>query len=591
MCGIAGDLNFRGRATPRSLGPLRHRGPDGSGEWISPSGHCWLGHTRLAIIELSPSGAQPMADPATGSVIVFNGEIYNHLEIRRELEASGPVEWRGGSDTETLLKAHAAWGLGALPKLKGMFAYAVFNPREGSLVLARDPFGIKPLYMGLDSQGLRFSSEWRSLGPVPPKLSPADLSSYLAWGAMGEGTPNGEGVRALGPGCAMEVGPSGEARAIRYWPPQSIPRACPADPVSSARSRVETAVRGHLLADVPVAVCLSGGVDSSIITAIAARELGSSLKTFTVGFSSREFDEAAIAGEVARTFGSSHTLVRLAEGEVLPLVFEAVSKLDLPSVDAINTYIVSKTIAGRGVKVALTGLGSDELFGGYPSFASVPRLGWVTHLPGFAKRFLALAGRRGARLAQMPKSVVDQALWRRRFWFDADLARAGLPPLAAEPWFVPAVEDDFAAISWAEIRGYMARMLLRDADQMSMACSLELRVPFLDLDLAEFALGLPARVKTGHGRQKGLLIEAFKDLLPRQVYDRPKMGFALPMDEWMRGPLKGFVDDGLKRLAEAGCLECAFIDSVRARFGARRVHWTRFWGLVVLGHYLARPQS
>lgn len=588
MCGIAGEFNFRGRATPRSLGPLRHRGPDGSGEWISPSGHCWLGHTRLAIIELSSSGAQPMADPATGNVVVFNGEIYNHLEIRRELEAAHPIQWRGGSDTETLLKAHGAWGLGALAKLKGMFAYAVFNSREGSLLLARDPFGIKPLYVDLDSQGVRFSSEWRFLGPAPPKLSAADLASYLAWGAIGEGTPGGQGVRALGPGCAMEVGPSGETRTSRYWPAPSIPRVCPEDPVRSTRSRIETAVREHLLADVPVAVCLSGGVDSSILTAIAARELGSSLKTFTVGFSSREFDETTIAGEVARAFGSSHTLVRLAESEVLPLVCEAVSKLDLPSVDAINTYIVSKTIAGHGVKVALTGLGSDELFGGYPSFTSVPRLGWITHLPGFAKRLLALAGARGARLAHMPRAVVDQALWRRRFWFDADLARAGLPPLAAEPWFVPAVEDDFAAISWAEIRGYMSRMLLRDADQMSMACSLELRIPFLDLDLAEFALGLPARVKTGYGRQKGLLIEAFKDLLPRQVYDRPKMGFALPMDEWMRGPLRGFVEDGLRRLAEEGCLKPAFIDSARARFEARRLHWTRLWALVVLGRYLAR---
>lgn len=447
MCGIAGDFKFLGRATPRSLGPLRHRGPDGSGEWISPSGNCWLGHTRLAIIELSPAGAQPMADPDTGDVIVFNGEIYNHLEIRRELEALGPVRWHGGSDTETLLKAHAAWGLAALPKLKGMFACAVHNSRDGSLLLARDSFGIKPLYVALDSHGVRFSSEWRFLGRIPTTLSPADISSYLAWGAVGEGPPGGDGVRALGAGCAMVVSGSGNARTTRFWPPPALRRICPADPVASVRSRIEAAVRGHLLADVPVAVCLSGGVDSSIITAIAARELGSSLKTFTVGFSSKVFDEAAIAGEVARTFGSTHTLVRLPEGEILPLVCEAVSKLDLPSVDAINTYIVAKTIAGHGVKVALTGLGSDELFGGYPSFTSVPRLGWITHLPGFAKCLLARLGARGARLAQMPGTVVDQALWRRRFWFDADLLRAGLPPLAPEPWFVPEMEDGFAAIS------------------------------------------------------------------------------------------------------------------------------------------------
>lgn len=591
MCGIAGEFSFTGKATARPLDSLRHRGPDGSGNWISPKGNCWLGHTRLAIMDPSPTGAQPMVDPENGNVVVFNGEIYNHFELRRELEMSHAIQWRGTSDTETLLKGYSVWGSQLPSKLRGMFAFAIFSPHRESLFLARDPFGIKPLYALLNANGIRFASEWRFPGLAPNTFSPSDLSSFLAWGATGEREPGADGVRAVGPGCSMEFDLSGQARASRYWPgPRIAPRGG-SDPVALVRAGVEKAVRENLLADVPVAVCLSGGIDSSVITAVAARALGGPLRTFSVGFADKEFDETAIAEEVSKAFGTTHTRLALTESEILPMVCEAVRKLDLPSVDAINSYIVCRAIAGHGVKVALSGLGSDEIFGGYPSFESGPRLGWVANLPAFAKGMLALLGRRGARLAQMPRGAVNQALWRRRFWFDADLKLAGLPPLEAEPWFTPEFPDDFAAISWAEMRGYMSRMLLRDADQMSMASSVELRVPFLDVDLVELVLGLPAKIKRGYGRPKGLLIEAFKDLLPRNVYDRPKMGFSLPMAEWIRGPLREFVAQGLEGLAEARCLEGRFVDSTRARFESGRLHWTRYWGLVVLGHYLSRDRT
>ncbi|HSP45932.1 MAG TPA: asparagine synthase (glutamine-hydrolyzing) [Chthoniobacterales bacterium] len=588
MCGIAVHFNSLGQAAPLDLNRIHHRGPDSRGEWHSPDGRCWLGATRLAIVDLSPRGAQPMMDPASGNVIVTNGEIYNHRAVREKLGRD--VDWSGTSDTETLLVGYARWGHDVVEYLKGMFAFAIHDFARNELFLARDRLGIKPLYYTADANGVRAASEVRVIAPESDSVRPEAVSAYLQWGACPEGELIYSGIHALPAGHAMTIASDGEIKTWRYWPSRSAFASPPENVISRLRGLIETAVEEHLLSDVPVASFLSGGIDSSIVTALAAQKLANKLQTYSVGFEVAEFDETAIAEEMARRYGTDHHRIQLSEEEVITFVTEAVGKLDLPSVDAINTYIVSRAVAGHGVKVALSGLGGDELFGGYPSFRDVPRLQLVAAFPSFLRRLIGLAGNLGERLADLPRNgdPGELAHWRRRFLTDESIRRAGLP-IAVEPADVSVtLPDDFARISWAELTGYMRRMLLRDADQMSMAVSLEMRVPFLDHELVEYVLGLPGAVQKRYSGVKGLLVESCRDLLPASVYDRPKAGFVLPMKHWMVGPLAPFVTEGLEETISRRLLPEVFVNEMRADFQRGHLHWTRLWSLVVLGHYAKR---
>ena len=586
MCGIAAHFSFIGQATPLDLQLIAHRGPDATGDWLSGDGRCWLGNNRLAILDLSPAGAQPMSDPTTGNVIVVNGEIYNHRAIRAEL-GSG-VNWRGTSDTETLLHGYARWGHKLLDRLKGMFAFVIYDHARQELFVARDRLGIKPLYYTWDEAGIRFASETRVLVSPASTVTPKSVAAYLRWGACPEDQLLFAGMRMVPTGYGMTISHTGKCDLWRYWPA----RKSFVSPAKSAprkvRALLETAVEEHLLSDVPVASFLSGGIDSSIVTALAAQKLERKLHTFSVGFDVTGFDESAIALQVAQRFGTDHHRLQLSEEEVLESVTEAVAKLDLPSVDATNTYVVSRAVARQGVKVALSGLGGDELFGGYPSFRDVPSLKLLAKVPRALRKLVG-----GDRLADLPNDTRagELAQWRRRFFTDQMLEKAGLPnekTLLECPVELP---DDFSRISWAELTGYMRQMLLRDSDQMSMAVSLELRVPFLDHELVEYSLGLPAVEKRRYGGTKGLLVEACRDLLPPAVYQRPKSGFALPMQTWMAGPLAAFVEDGLRETTAQRLLPEDFVADARVAFRNHRLHWTRLWSMVVLGHFVRRIQT
>lgn len=591
MCGIAIHFSLNGPATPLDLALIRHRGPDSSGGWTSPDGRCWLGSTRLAIIDLSPSGEQPMADPATGNVIVANGEIYNHPALRAQL---GPdISWKGTSDTETLLQGYARWGHEVLDRLKGMFAFAIYDAAREELFLARDRLGIKPLYYTLDASGLRAASEGRMLVvPGMSGITPQSISGYLQWGACPERNLLYPGLRSLPAGHAMTITRQGQIKTWRFWPVRKAFVSATDNVLRQVRDLIDSAVDEHLLADVPVASFLSGGIDSSIVTAVAAQKLEKKLQTFSVGFDLAEFDETEIAQEIAERYRTEHHRIQLSEEEVIHSVTEAVEKLDLPSVDAINTYIVSRAVAAHGVKVALSGLGGDELFGGYPSFRDVPRLKLIAGLPRPLRSILGNVAGLGDRLADLPAGTGagELARWRRRFFTDDMIRSAGLPAAPA-PFECPVeLPDDYARVSWAELTGYMRRMLLRDADQMSMAVSLELRVPFLDHELVEYVLGLPAAAKKRYPGTKGLLVEACRDLLPPSVYRRPKTGFVLPMKVWMLGPLASFVAEGLRETVSRHLLPEAFVNEISGAFQRGRLHWTRAWSIVVLGHFAKRSQ-
>ena len=579
-----------GRARPMDLESLRHRGPDAQGEWTSPDGKIWLGHTRLSIVDLSPTGAQPMPDPQTGNVIVFNGEIYNHAKLREEMRASD-IQWAGTSDTETLLVAYRLWGKDMLRRLKGMFGFVIYDAATHGLFVARGPIGIKPVYYVRSRGIIRFASEARAFfSETAPKYDKTSVSSYLQWGSCPEDCFIYPRTRVLPGGTWLKVNPDTSVDAGQYWPQKSYPQSPSADAPKRVRKLLETAVQEHLMADVPVASFLSGGIDSSVVTAIASQAMGAGkLQTFSVGFPEGEFDETQIAQIVAERYGTDHHRIELNEDEIIGLVQEAVNRMDAPSMDAINTYIVSKKVAESGIKVALSGLGGDELFGGYPSFRDAPILRRLAAVPKWMRRFSGAFGKLGERLADLPGGdLTTIAIWRRRLWTDAMLRKAGLPVSPLRPVPPPELRDDFARISWAEMSVYMRQTLLRDSDQMSMAVSLELRVPFLDRDLIEYVLNLPELEKTRYRITKGLLVEACRDLLPEQVYHRKKMGFALPMDAWMRGPLREFKLEGLDEVERLKILAPGAVDWIRLEFEDRRIHWTRLWSLVILGHYLKK---
>lgn len=600
MCGIAGYVlsGAGANAVDRMADSLRHRGPDARGLWHSPDGSVHFSHARLAILDLSETGAQPMHDETTGNVIVFNGEIYNHPELRKELEALG-VAFRGHSDTETLLRGYGIWGTSLFPRLRGMFAFAIYNSRSREVVLCRDRFGIKPLYTGRTRDGaFVFASEVRALLPwVGTRLSPEGVGAYLQRGASPHERLLFSDIEEFPSGCwaAVRLGSNG-LQPTRYWPSGTFDDIDVDHDTDSAprevRRLLESAVASHLLADVPVACFLSGGIDSSIITALAARKVSAGkLSTFSVGFAEASFDESQFARQMAELYGTEHHHITLSEEEKLQFVSRAVDAMDLPSTDAINTYIVSDYVARNGFKVVLSGLGADEVFGGYPIFRDYSVARTLAGMPRWAVALIwGITGKARHLLDDIPSEKDGEMLsmWWRRTWPTGKLRALGFEP----PHFVrnpaPPLRDAMAELSWGELSHYMRDTLLRDSDAMSMAHSIELRVPFLDTPLVTRVLSYPSREKFNPQRPKELLLRATQDLIPEQIWNRPKMGFSLPMRTWMLGPLRDYCRDGLTALASNSLLPTPKGEAVWSQFERNELHYSAPWSLVVLGHYLHR---
>ena len=596
MCGIIGYTSRA--ADPRqitvSLERLRSRGPDASGTWASPGGQVSLGHTRLAIIDLSETGAQPMKDEATGSVIVFNGEIYNHPELRRELQQLG-VAFRGQSDTETLLHGYGIWGVSLFPRLRGMFAFAIYDAQNRDVVLCRDRLGIKPLYTATTRQGvIIFASEVRALLPwVEARVSTAGVAAYLQRGSCPHENLLFDNIAEFPAGCWATVRSGDAIRPNRYWPAGGFTDLDadhnPADAPREVRRLLEDAVSSHLLSDVPVACFLSGGIDSSIIAALAAQQMGDrKLSTFSVGFSETTFDESEFAKQIAKRYRTDHHHITLSDSEKLLFVSRAVAAMDLPSIDGINTYIVSDYVARNGFKVVLSGLGADEIFGCYSIFRDYSMVRSLAGIPPWLRSLIMATGKARHLLDDVPaeKNGEMLSMWWRRAWPGRKLRKLGFyaPQFTRGP--APPLHDVMAELSWGEMSHYMRYTLLRDSDAMSMAHSLELRVPFLDTPLVTRVLAYPAHVKFKPGRPKDLLLRATEDLLPEEIWNRPKMGFSLPMRAWMLGPLRDYCHDGLKVLTSESLLSSANADQVWSDFERHILHYPALWSLVVLGHYL-----
>lgn len=608
MCGLAGMIGGRGAeaVVNRMADALDHRGPDDDGmtilETVRGTRAGAFGHRRLAVLDLTTAGSQPMTSSDGRWTIVYNGEIYNFREIRDQLRRGG-ARFRSESDTEVLLEGWARHGPAFLERLRGMFALALWDRETGRAFLARDSFGIKPLYHAETEEGVLFASEVRALlasGRVARTLSRKGVASYLSTGSAAEPWTIIEGIRALPAGTCMEV--SVGADRVEATEPTDWTRS-PLVPVVEDRvhDRHEAALRirstlldsiaHHLVSDVPVGLFLSGGIDSSAVVALAAEVSDRPPATFTIVFAEDEYSEAEPARALARRYGNRHHEISLEGGDLLQMLPDAFRSMDQPSTDGFNTYAVSRAVRARGIKVALSGLGGDELFAGYPSFRRARRLASIQWLPGVVRRLGEAMAGSGVRREKMRAFLADRyparAAYRgSRMLFGREQVRR-LTGEDTELVGLSAPEDLslLGRISWYELSGYMRDTLLRDSDVFSMAHGLELRVPFVDREMVRVAMSIDDELKLEARRPKPMLVEAVEDLLPREVWDRPKQGFVLPFERWMRGALRAEIE----RTFVSGESVRVGIEPGEARevwggyLGGRGgMNWARPWALYTL---------
>lgn len=620
MCGIAGILgSAAGKhrdAVVRMLDSMGHRGPDGSGLWMSPSGLCVLGHRRLAILDLSESAHQPMTTSDGRFVLSFNGECYNFLGLRKQLECQG-VLFRSSGDTEVVLQLLARNGTAALERLNAMFALALWDEREKHLLLARDRFGQKPLYWTPFRDGILFSSEVRSLlasGLVERRVSNAGVRSFLCYGAVQGPDTIVEGVQLLPRASTLSLRAGQSPRQDIYWEPPSSQR-----PVGTRdiRDAFLAAVKRHLVSDVPIGMFLSGGVDSSVVVASACRQAEGAVKSLAVVFPDQpEQSEAEHARRIAQLTGADHSEVPVTGRDMLAMLDQALERMDQPTIDAVNTYIVSRAARQAGLTVALSGVGGDELFGGYPSFMDVPRLLKVRRAVALVRplvrrllKRLTLASRQWSKLLELldgPARLLPVYLLRRKL-FSSRLLSTLAPSLAEEGWLSGLDAEREAAleslvkgqpaadaVAHLELEAYMGQTLLRDADVMGMACSLEIRAPFLDAEFADLTLAQPPEVRSPRGKiRKWQLIEAFREWLPEANWRRPKQGFGLPFESWLMGELRLRVQEELDSFRDvSGFFDRRAVAALWERFQSSpaAVGWSRPWALFVLYNYLRRQK-
>jgi asparagine synthase (glutamine-hydrolysing) len=627
MCGILGLVGKRSADLDRALRlgtrALAHRGPDDEGVEVltlssDPQRCVGLGSRRLAIQDLSPAGHMPMLDPPTGNWVVFNGEIYNFKHIRHELEKLGHRFCSHG-DTEVLLKAYGEWREQSLSRLAGMFAFALWEERKERLFLSRDRLGLKPLYYYASPDSFLFGSEIRALlatGLVPRRLDMAGIASYLAFGAVQDPLTVIEGVRSLPPGHTL-VWEKNHSEIRPYW---SLPEVAarppetddPGEAVAAVRELLQRAVSERLISDVPIGAFLSGGLDSSSVVAMATEVSPEPIDTFSIVFGDKEFSEASYSNRVAREFGCRHHQIQLTETQLREQIPDALSSMDQPTVDGVNSYVISRATKAAGITVALSGLGGDEVFAGYSTFHSVPRMmsfqryaGWLAPvgrgLSSFLDRnktnrfskMLALAGNH---------YYGNQPYFLSRALFLPRTLRRLLPQQSADndnlmnTWSWEELVEQVRAldpvnrVSLLEASTYMANTLLRDTDCMSMANALEVRIPFLDHRLWEYVLPLAGRLKLDSRLPKPLLVGAAGQRLPEEVYLRRKMGFTLPFERWMRNGLKAGLERELLYPAPNGHLplDTGQVARVWKAFLAGETSWSRPWALFALKQWVRR---
>ncbi|MCX7703699.1 MAG: asparagine synthase (glutamine-hydrolyzing) [Planctomycetota bacterium] len=607
MCGIAGivsekNVSGAGEAIKRMTDAMKHRGPDGEGFYRSSNGCCLLGHRRLAIIDLSENAAQPMSNEDGSLQLVFNGEIYNFKELRKELESYGH-RFHSNSDSETILHGYEQWREKCVERLRGMFAFAIWDEREERLFIARDRFGVKPLYYHQKDGMFIFASEVRALlasGFVPRKLDKEGVIGFLNFGACPDTLTLIDGIRLLKPAHYLVVKDGEIIENKEYWqiPLQWTNDISSSEALESVKELLRESIRLRLISDVPLGIFLSGGVDSSTIAVIAAK-LGQRIKTLSIVFKEENFNEQRYSSAVAKQINSEHTEILLTAEDFQHLWRASLDSMDLPTADGINTWFVSKAAKDAGLTVALAGVGGDDVFWGYIPYKRVRRHVQILKTLSFLRpvlrqisflhpkdKFPALflsgdastryyLAERGCIIDRMLQSVVTEDFLKSSD-FDPLKYLVSLIPYESHPLPLE-IHQMF------ELRVYMHNQLLRDIDFMGMSHSLEIREPLLDHRLIEYVLSLPVETRIGK-RQKWLLVDAAENI-PKECVERPKMGFTFPFAIWFRkhllsdvkamffsAPKEIFSQNGLERLWQ--------------RFVNGKIHWSRVWAICAFSYWL-----
>ncbi len=617
MCGIAGvlDLNrpeawLRDTATAMTTA-LVHRGPDAGGVWLDPTAGIALGHRRLSIVDLSPLGAQPMVSPSGRYVISYNGEVYSFLDIRPELEAKG-FSFRGGSDTEVMLAAIEAWGLdGALTRFIGMFAFALWDRRTQTLHLIRDRMGIKPVYWARAGSMFLFGSELKAMlacSDWRPAIDRNSVAAYARWNYVPAPHCIYQDAGKLAPGSILTVCAGAPPTVRKFWDLRSLAAQWPetADDDAAATQRLEVllrdAVRRRMVADVPLGAFLSGGADSSLVVALMQSQSTKPVRSFTIGFHEREYNEAVHAAAIAKHLGTDHTELYVSPQHALEVIPRLPEYYDEPFADSsqVPTFLVSE-MTRKHVTVALSGDGGDELFAGYTRYHWAD---WVRRtflsLPPSVRRLAASAlslpprafweaaarvlppsrrpqriGERVMKLAGFLREDTADGVYRRQHthWGSPELVVPG----SSEPHGLPfdeslrsEIPDFLKRMQLMDLLTYLPDDILTKVDRASMAVALEARVPLLDHRVVEHVWRLPARMKVREGSDKWLLRKVLYRYVPRHLIERPKMGFSVPVGAWLRGPLRPWAEE---LLSERRLRQAAFFDPATVRAA-----WTQFLG-------------
>ena len=644
MCGIAGFWTSRGtpdaeRVLAAMTETLHHRGPDAGGSWLHEQHGVGLGHRRLSIVDLSADGAQPMVSASGRYRIVYNGEVYNTAELR---SAVGERRWRGHSDTEVLLAAIDAWGLeAALARFAGMFAFALWDQHEHALHLVRDRLGIKPLYYAHVAGGIVFGSEMRAVRSFPGvdlTLDREAVGDFLRFDYVPGPRSIHAGVRKLPPGCTLTLR-AADARPEprRYWDAVAVARAGAASSVQrrpdavvdELESLLQRVVREHLMADVPLGAFLSGGIDSSLVVALTRAVSSDRLRTFSIGFDDAAFDESAHARAVAESLGTEHTELRVTADEALAVVPQLPTLYDEPFADSsqIPTYLLS-ALTRQHVTVSLSGDGGDELFAGYTRYA---RNASVWHRVRGLPRPMRWGARRLVRHVSEP--ALDRALTPLRAILPRHLGRYASGERVRAAAALASAESDRAVYeqlfthldpasallaggtertnggvgaSWSAMPTHLQRMMQWDiatylpddilvkVDRASMAVGLEARVPLLDHRVAEFALRLPPDMATLGGVPKWPLRQLLSRHIPRALFERPKMGFGVPLGAWLRGPLREWMCDLLapERVRRRGLVDPGVVERrLRDHLSGRVEYGFALWNLLMLEAWMAHQEQ
>ena len=591
---------------------IKHRGPDNSG-YFSNS-HVALGHQRLAIIDTSSDGNQPMFSDDKRYVLVYNGEIYNFNEIKNELDYS----FKSRTDSEVVLAAYIKWGSKCVNYFNGMFAFAIWDNQEHKLFMARDRLGIKPLYYYHAKNILLFSSELRPLlstNLIDRRISLSGLVEYLKYQTVHSPNTIVQNINMLEAGTSIHYDRNHNLEKQSYWSPEPNRINTSTLDLQEIKDRIleciTKSVNIRMYSDVQSGAFLSGGIDSSTLVSLMSKSSSKKVKTYNVSFDEDEYDESRYAKLVAERYSTDHTEIRLTSETFLKNIPHALNDMDHPSGDGSNSWVVSKCTREEGVKMVFSGLGGDELFAGYPNFKSLYRMdkySWIFTLPPFLKQKIIrnlffnssdyVKGKFNQILKKEGYNFKEYYMVSRQALLDAEIQnilKDGMnqgtksDALNASGTNIFSSENILSKISISELQGYMQNVLLRDTDQMSMAHSLEVRVPFLDHNLVELCLSISDKYKYPKS-QKKLLIDSVKHLLPPSIYERQKMGFTFPWNNWLKNDLHSFASDLIHSLSKRVHFNEKQVLNLWLEFnrGNPLIKFSSIWSLIVLEHWLQK---